>query len=136
MFVFRSLWQCVVNMPLITAHVLTVHKASSKKSWKAYFLYCASSHHGGIYVPGQDECSCDVDIACACLHRYLGGVLDFTGELNRYAIARATLRDVEAVRACRDLVQDIMAEFLEVTLPITVTYSTPGGSQCATVLEL
>lgn len=51
---------------------------------------------------------------CACLDRYLGGVLDFTGELNRYAIARATVRDVEAVRACRDLVEDIMAEFLEV----------------------
>lgn len=30
---------------------------------------------------------------------YLGGVLDFTGELNRFAIARATARDTAAVGA-------------------------------------
>ena len=40
--------------------------------------------------------------------RYLGGVLDFTGELNRYAIARATVRDKAAVQRCRDLVDAIM----------------------------
>lgn len=32
---------------------------------------------------------------------YLGGVLDFTGELNRYAVQKATARDVEEVRRCK-----------------------------------
>lgn len=46
--------------------------------------------------------------------RFLGGVLDFTGELNRYAIARATQRDREAVARCRDLVDALMGRFLQV----------------------
>ncbi len=50
------------------------------------------------------------------MHRYLGGVLDFTGELNRYAVARATERDVEGVRACRELVEAIFGQFLQVCL--------------------
>ena len=41
---------------------------------------------------------------------YLGGVLDFCGELNRLSVARATARDVDAVRRSRDLVEDVMAE--------------------------
>ena len=46
--------------------------------------------------------------------RYLGGVLDFTGELNRYAIAKATVRDVAEVQLCRDIVEGLMGEFLQV----------------------
>ena len=46
--------------------------------------------------------------------RYLGGVLDFTGELNRFSIAKATVRDAESVRCCRDLVEALMGEFLQV----------------------
>jgi predicted translin family RNA/ssDNA-binding protein len=49
-----------------------------------------------------------------CGARYLGGVLDFTGELNRYAVARATERDVAAVQRCRDVVDALMGVFLEV----------------------
>ena len=45
---------------------------------------------------------------------YLGGVLDFTGELNRYAVMRATGRDIEAVKRCRDTVDTLMGIFLEV----------------------
>jgi Translin family len=45
---------------------------------------------------------------------YLGGVLDFTGELNRYAVKCATARDVAAVRQCRDVVDTLMGVFLEV----------------------
>lgn len=41
---------------------------------------------------------------------------DFTGELNRYATARATLRDVEAVQSCRDLVEEIFGRFLQFDL--------------------
>lgn len=46
--------------------------------------------------------------------RYLGGVLDFTGELNRYAVAKATVRDIKEVKRCRDLVDELMGEFLKV----------------------
>ena len=45
---------------------------------------------------------------------FLGGVLDFTGELNRYAVARATSRDIPAVQRCRDVVDTLMGVFLEV----------------------
>ena len=51
----------------------------------------------------------------ANLTRNLGGVLDFTGELNRYAVLQATRRDVEAVRACRGLVEGIFGQFLQVS---------------------
>jgi predicted translin family RNA/ssDNA-binding protein len=50
------------------------------------------------------------------LFRYLGGVLDFTGELNRYAVLQATQRNVEAVRTCRGLVEGIFGQFLQVSL--------------------
>lgn len=38
---------------------------------------------------------------------YLGGVIDLTGELMRYAVARATERDTASVRRCADLVDAI-----------------------------
>eukprot|EP00216_Chloropicon_sp_CCMP2111_P003480 CAMPEP_0198238662 /NCGR_PEP_ID=MMETSP1446-20131203/4275_1 /TAXON_ID=1461542 ORGANISM="Unidentified sp, Strain CCMP2111" /NCGR_SAMPLE_ID=MMETSP1446 /ASSEMBLY_ACC=CAM_ASM_001112 /LENGTH=219 /DNA_ID=CAMNT_0043921129 /DNA_START=104 /DNA_END=760 /DNA_ORIENTATION=- len=44
---------------------------------------------------------------------YLGGVLDFSGELNRYAVARATARDIASVKKCRDLVEKIMDQYLQ-----------------------
>ncbi|KAK9841264.1 hypothetical protein WJX74_002808 [Apatococcus lobatus] len=47
---------------------------------------------------------------------YLGGVLDFTGELNRFSIAKATTRDTASVRCCRDLVEALMGEFLQFDL--------------------
>jgi len=46
----------------------------------------------------------------------LGGVLDMTGELNRHAIARATRRDAAAVARCRDLVEGLMGQFLQVVM--------------------
>ena len=51
---------------------------------------------------------------CARACRYLGGVLDFAGELNRFAVARATVRDVAAVQQSRDLVDGLMGQFLQV----------------------
>lgn len=36
------------------------------------------------------------------------------GELNRYAISRATARDKAAVTRCRDLVDALMGRFLQV----------------------
>ena len=41
-------------------------------------------------------------------------MLDFTGELNRYAIAKATKRDIPEVQRCRDIVESLMGEFLQV----------------------
>lgn len=71
---------------------------------------------------------------------FLGGVLDFTGELNRYAVAKATARDKEAVQKCRDVIDSLMGVFLEVcfcdveaimhTSLVTRTTSTPTAWQC------
>lgn len=44
---------------------------------------------------------------------YLGGVLDFTGELNRFAVSKATSRDIDDVQKCRDLVEMIMDQYLQ-----------------------
>ena len=48
---------------------------------------------------------------------YLGGVLDFAGELNRHAVLRATERDTAAVRRCRDVIDALMGVFLGVRAP-------------------
>ena len=42
-------------------------------------------------------------------------MLDFAGELNRFAVARATVRDMAAVQQCRDLVDGLMGQFLQVS---------------------
>jgi predicted translin family RNA/ssDNA-binding protein len=47
---------------------------------------------------------------------YLAGVLDFTEELSRYAIQRATLRDNAAVQKCREVVDGILGQFLQFDL--------------------
>jgi predicted translin family RNA/ssDNA-binding protein len=43
-------------------------------------------------------------------------VLDFTGELNRFAVARATARDVGAVLRARDVVDALQGQFLQMDL--------------------
>ena len=60
-----------------------------------------------------------------------GGVLDFTGELNRYAIQRATVRDKAAVQKCRDLTDALMGVFLQVKQPAwTGTIWVGGAAAC------
>lgn len=54
------------------------------------------------------------EVGVAEVEEYLGGVLDFTGELGRLAIAQATRRDEQAVQQARDLVEAIMGQFLQV----------------------
>ena len=44
---------------------------------------------------------------------YLGGVLDFCGEMNRWAVRRAAERDLGAVTHCRDLALAIQEELLQ-----------------------
>lgn len=50
------------------------------------------------------------------VEEYLGGVADLTGELQRWAVIRATQRDVESVLKCRVLCDDIMSCMMEFTL--------------------
>eukprot|EP01024_Parvocaulis_polyphysoides_P005307 TRINITY_DN11328_c0_g1_i1.p2 TRINITY_DN11328_c0_g1~~TRINITY_DN11328_c0_g1_i1.p2 ORF type:complete len:250 (+),score=36.71 TRINITY_DN11328_c0_g1_i1:125-874(+) len=47
---------------------------------------------------------------------YLGGVLDFTGELMRFAVLQATSREKTKVQQSRDLVEVIMDQFLQFDL--------------------
>jgi predicted translin family RNA/ssDNA-binding protein len=60
----------------------------------------------GTILPLSELPRCDRE-------EYLGGVLDFTGELNRYCVAKATARDVAAVTRCRDIVDALMGIFLK-----------------------
>ncbi len=53
-------------------------------------------------------------------------MLDFTGELNRHAIAKATVRDVREVRLCRDIVEGLMGELLQV-LPAGCSLIAPSA---------
>lgn len=48
--------------------------------------------------------------ACA---RAQGGVIDLTGELMRYAVSRATERDVEGVRRCAELVDSLQGQLIQ-----------------------
>ena len=43
---------------------------------------------------------------------YLGGIMDFTGELTRYAVLRATARDIDAVKRCRDCVDQLFSQLM------------------------
>ncbi|TYZ64248.1 hypothetical protein PybrP1_004420 [[Pythium] brassicae (nom. inval.)] len=44
---------------------------------------------------------------------YIGGVIDFTGELMRFAVAKATARDTAEVKRCRAMVEAIAGELLQ-----------------------
>ena len=50
----------------------------------------------------------DPDLARCDRDEYLGGALDFTGELNRFPW-QATVGDVEAVKKCREIVDALWA---------------------------
>lgn len=43
---------------------------------------------------------------------FLGGVLDFAGELGRFAVLRATSRDFDAVKRARECVDEMMSQFM------------------------
>ncbi|KAI9993919.1 hypothetical protein PInf_016441 [Phytophthora infestans] len=47
------------------------------------------------------------------LNEYLGGVVDFTGELMRYAVVKATAREVDEVKRCKDMVEAISGELIQ-----------------------
>lgn len=56
------------------------------------------------------------EVELAEVEEYLGGVLDFTGELGRLAVVQATKRDEAAVQKARDLVEAIFGAFLQFDL--------------------
>jgi len=58
-------------------------------------------------IPSIDE------LSITSTDEYLGGLLDFTGELNRYAVLRATHRDSSEVARCADLIDKLMELFLQ-----------------------
>lgn len=62
---------------------------------------------------------------------YLGGVLDFTGELNRHAVKCATARDIPAVQQCRDVVDALMGIFLEVRSLLRFSLGAGSAWVCA-----
>lgn len=59
----------------------------------------------GTVLPHRLLRFCDRD-------EYLGGLLDFAGELNRLAVARATKRDVVSVQHCREVLDALNGQFL------------------------
>jgi predicted translin family RNA/ssDNA-binding protein len=61
--------------------------------------------HGSI-PPSSSFSFCDRE-------EYIGGVLDFTGELNRYTVMQATKRNIHEVLRCRDIVDTLTWHFLQ-----------------------
>ena len=43
---------------------------------------------------------------------YLGGVMDFCGEINRFAVLAATKRDTKAVHSAREVVDALLAQLM------------------------
>lgn len=63
----------------------------------------------GRLIPSSSVRYCETE-------EYLGGVLDFTGELNRLAVLQATRRDVAAVQRAKDLVEAVFFAFIQFDL--------------------
>ncbi|CAH0476492.1 unnamed protein product [Peronospora belbahrii] len=53
------------------------------------------------------------DVPVLQMNEYLGGVIDFTGELMRFAVVKATARDVEEVKRCKAMVEAISGELIQ-----------------------
>jgi predicted translin family RNA/ssDNA-binding protein len=56
------------------------------------------------------------EVPLATAEEFLGGILDLCGEINRYSIARATVRDTQSVKEGRDLVEALMGQMLRFDL--------------------
>lgn len=53
------------------------------------------------------------DVPVVQKNEYLGGVIDFTGELMRYAVVKATAREVDEVERCKAMVEAISGELIQ-----------------------
>ena len=87
---------------MILAHFIKHGKVASPKELNELFAINANKDKVAAVELTSEE--------------YLGGLLDFTGELQRYSIARATDRDVEAVALCRDACDQIFGQMLNFDL--------------------
>jgi len=56
------------------------------------------------------------EVNVATHEEYLGGISDLTGEMQRYAVLKATNRDAAAVQRCRDLSDDVMQQVMNLNL--------------------
>mmetsp|Transcript_43640 Transcript_43640/g.123650 ORF Transcript_43640/g.123650 Transcript_43640/m.123650 type:complete len:213 (+) Transcript_43640:255-893(+) len=56
------------------------------------------------------------DLEVLTYEEYLGGLLDFTGELNRYAVLQATARHETDVKRCQDLCTRVQEEMMQFDL--------------------
>ncbi|TDH72145.1 uncharacterized protein CCR75_008368 [Bremia lactucae] len=68
---------------------------------------CFSYYLDNKCLPPRDE------MPIVMKNEYLGGVIDFTGELMRYAVVKATAREVEEVQRCKDMVEAISGELIQ-----------------------
>lgn len=93
-------------LPLIVSNPQLRHGALSA----ALEEYAEAAVFAGFLAHGRVPTMAEVEIVTK--EEYLGGVMDFTGELNRYAVLRATARDIEAVRRCRDIVDGLFAQLM------------------------
>jgi len=57
---------------------------------------------------------------------YVGGLVDLTGEVGRFAVARATAREVTAVEGCLETVMYVAGELVRSTLPGKVNKKMEG----------
>jgi len=57
---------------------------------------------------------------------YIGGLVDLTGEVGRFAVARATEREVAAVEGCLETVMYVGGELVRTTLPGKVNKKMEG----------
>lgn len=74
--------------------------------------FLADKPIGAVVAPGIDE---DV---------YLGGVLDFAGEIVRHAVSAASARDLPEVKRCQEIVTAVMSELvsMNITGPLRPKY--------------
>lgn len=59
--------------------------------------------------------------------QYLGGLFDLTGELNRFAVARATERDTQGVKECLETVLVVSVACIYTCICPRGLYYPPGG---------
>lgn len=87
---------------------LTVEQPSLRSSLSgAIEEYCESVILARFLKTGELPLSADDKLSFATRDEYLGGVLDFAGELGRWAVLQATDRKIEEVKRARDCVDTL-----------------------------
>ncbi len=74
------------------------------EEWAEAAIFVAFLRTGRVPSPA--------DLAICNREEYLGGVMDFLGELNRHAVLVATARDMAGVQRCRDVADALNAQLM------------------------